>query len=489
MSLSFCFKSLEYGILKKDKIIPKDILFTNITKDIKDNKSYIPLFYKNNPKIFSIYFKKIFEKAINNKAEITAEILSNKFMKKDLILDKDKDWILSYLKDIKEELKKSSSSYFNIELKYENINLYPFLIYNDTIYDIYFIEDSKFNKNRVEIILKLFAYLALVQKSPNPRFKGIDKIGIILPFQNIISVKNINIYKWNYESYINLLKEKIDEKKKLDNINKDDFYHFNKNIIHKIGAHIKRKKPLINTLKDGKMDGKPIQIFLGSNLRPDHNFEEEELRDMRIESRERGTKVYIHAPYTLNLVKREKDDNDNIKIVEKMRKHLQTASKMGCYGVVLHIGRISKDSDMCKDEGLANMRKNIIDIVEYATIKCPLLLETDAGLSILDEPLELINFYKKLPKNTRNKIKICFDSCHVFACGYNVLETISLFEEHKVNIGLIHFNDSMYNKGSKKDRHQPFGKGMIGAQTLVDLAIYAIKREIDMVVELSSDSI
>jgi deoxyribonuclease-4 len=64
----------------------------------------------------------------------------------------------------------------------------------------------------------------------------------------------------------------------------------------------------------------------------------------------------------------------------------------------------------------------------------------------------------------------CFDTCHVFAAGYDLRtkkayqETLRAFD---VAIGLdrlfvVHVNDAKKELGSKVDRHEHIGKGRIG---------------------------
>jgi len=70
----------------------------------------------------------------------------------------------------------------------------------------------------------------------------------------------------------------------------------------------------------------------------------------------------------------------------------------------------------------------------------------------------------------KKRVGACFDTAHIFAAGYDIRtreayeETIDLFDEI---IGLdklkvIHLNDSKKELGSRVDRHEHIGKGLIG---------------------------
>ncbi|KAK6113584.1 apurinic endonuclease (APN1) family protein [Brugia pahangi] len=107
----------------------------------------------------------------------------------------------------------------------------------------------------------------------------------------------------------------------------------------------------------------------------------------------------------------------------------------------------------------------VIDQTEYITI----LIETMAGQGNtiggkFEELQQIINLVKN-----KKRVGVCFDTCHIFAAGYDIRsedrykETFSEFEN---TIGLqylraFHINDSMGDLGSKLDRHANIGKGKL----------------------------
>lgn len=71
-----------------------------------------------------------------------------------------------------------------------------------------------------------------------------------------------------------------------------------------------------------------------------------------------------------------------------------------------------------------------------------------------------------------DRLAVCFDTCHVFASGYNIADEESfnktLAEFDKI-IGLdrlrvVHLNDSKKGLGSRVDRHEHIGKGCLGLE-------------------------
>ena len=118
---------------------------------------------------------------------------------------------------------------------------------------------------------------------------------------------------------------------------------------------------------------------------------------------------------------------------------------------------------------------------------CPLLIETPSsqGTELLTTIDEFQEFYQRFNQEDQQRIRICIDTCHVFASGYDPLEYLSKWINTmgRETVGLIHFNDSKDVKGSKKDRHAPIGNGKIGKNILYQVMKYAVDQKIDMVVE------
>ena len=71
-----------------------------------------------------------------------------------------------------------------------------------------------------------------------------------------------------------------------------------------------------------------------------------------------------------------------------------------------------------------------------------------------------------------DKLRVCFDTCHVNDAGYDLVNDLSgVFEKFdKVigtdQIGVFHINDSKNVLGAGKDRHENIGFGNIGYDTL-----------------------
>ncbi|MFQ6086799.1 MAG: deoxyribonuclease IV [Candidatus Bathyarchaeia archaeon] len=101
-----------------------------------------------------------------------------------------------------------------------------------------------------------------------------------------------------------------------------------------------------------------------------------------------------------------------------------------------------------------------------------ILLETTAGQgTAVGSRFEEIAY---ILEKTRRKhfLGVCFDTCHVFAAGYDIrgyLGYENVLKKFDAIIGLdklkvIHLNDSKTRLGFKVDRHASIGEGKLGLQ-------------------------
>jgi deoxyribonuclease-4 len=218
----------------------------------------------------------------------------------------------------------------------------------------------------------------------------------------------------------------------------------------------------------------PCQIFLRS---PRQNcsikIADIELAKLIQFISETSLRVYVHSPYVLNLC--NKDVN-----LTNLRSELEIAHIIGVKGVVIHVG---KQCDYGNIDAVHEfMYNNIVSLYSSINEETPLLLETPSGQGseTLTNVNSFIDFYKRLDNK---KVKICVDTCHVFASGYDPIEYMNTLigSLGREAIILIHLNDSKCEKGSKKDRHELVGQGCIGVTVMADF-IDKFK-DIDMVTE------
>jgi deoxyribonuclease-4 len=135
--------------------------------------------------------------------------------------------------------------------------------------------------------------------------------------------------------------------------------------------------------------------------------------------------------------------------------------------------------DMGRDHGVQQLLKSCGEAVDNykssfkKNLDVTILLENSAGQkgSIGSKLEELGEILDKLSNKTYG---ICLDTCHAFASGYDLSteEACKRFiNDFDKTVGLdslkfIHLNDSKHEIGSRRDRHELFGNGKIGAKGL-----------------------
>ena len=246
---------------------------------------------------------------------------------------------------------------------------------------------------------------------------------------------------------------------------------------YNIGSHMHKLKSLVATVK-ALPKGTPSQIFLGSPQNTKMNIDEKELALTKEYVNANNLDVYVHSQYIINLATKVDEDSWHINL---LKKNLTYASSAGFKGVVVHVGKSTKQDI---NVALEIMRENILNVIESATELCPLLLETPAGqgTELLTDCDDFIEFVKNI---NDSRLKICLDTCHVFATGKDPNDYLKKIESHDQidNLLLVHFNDSLTCCGSCKDRHAFIGTGYIGIEKLTQMADSCIKIGVHMINE------
>ena len=145
---------------------------------------------------------------------------------------------------------------------------------------------------------------------------------------------------------------------------------------------------------------------------------------------------------------------------------MKRADLLGVTFLVIHIGSH-------KGIGLQKSVKLVAESVNQGLDKSSnvkILLETSAGYknSVGSKFEELAIIIDEV--NIKSRVSICFDTCHVFAAGYDLRTETSVnnvLTKFTDIIGLnklelIHLNDSKGLLGGGLDRHEHIGKGNIG---------------------------
>lgn len=248
---------------------------------------------------------------------------------------------------------------------------------------------------------------------------------------------------------------------------------------HSVGNHIHKGRNLAATILElASLCDRPFQIFLAGSQTTNLTMKDADIAAASAALAMTAARLYVHSPYLINLC-HEPGTKDDYGVMCLIR-NLQYSAAMGIRGVVVHVG---KSTTMATDVAEAHMRANLTRAMEHATAECPILLETPAG-----QGTEMLTVYDDFVRFVQSfaspRLRICVDTCHVFATGQNPLDYIQKIHDTDASLlQLVHFNDSAEACGSCLDRHAFVGTGKIGIATMTTIAEYCSERHIPMVVE------
>lgn len=180
--------------------------------------------------------------------------------------------------------------------------------------------------------------------------------------------------------------------------------------------------------------------------------------------------IIIHAPYIINLGNTIKPET--YEIAEKfLATELERTEAMGSKVMVLHPG---SHVGAGVDAGINQIVNGLNNVLTKDT-NVYVALETMAGKGseIGRNFEELARIYDGVVHN--DKLRVCFDTCHVNDSGYDLVNDLSGTLEQfdkvigKNQIAVFHINDSKNPCGASKDRHENIGFGNIGFDTLKEI--------------------
>lgn len=211
-------------------------------------------------------------------------------------------------------------------------------------------------------------------------------------------------------------------------------------------------------------------------------------------------KLVVHGAYTMNVCAAKDDIRANSR--EMMRDDLLRLQSMpgnyynfhpGC-----HVGQGTQT-------GVRQIAEAVADIIRETeqTSKMPLqnkvLLETMAGKGseiggCFEELKAILDLAVSIGgEELRGKLGVCLDTCHVWDAGYDIQTDLDGVLAHfddvigLNNLCAVHLNDSKNTCGSRKDRHEQLGKGMIGADALRAVVRHPLLQNRPFILETPND--
>lgn len=213
----------------------------------------------------------------------------------------------------------------------------------------------------------------------------------------------------------------------------------------------------------------------------------------RAATAERGLRVFVHAPYLVNLGSPTPATYE--RSVASVAHNLRRAAEIGAEGVVVHTGSFvdpGEGSAERYDAAMRQVREGLLPLLDGLSEDSPwLLLEPTAGQgrSLCAGVEDLAPYLAALDDHPR--AGICLDTCHVFAAGAPLDEPggTTATVDRIVEIGgpgrlrLVHANDSMDVRGAFKDRHERLGEGHIGLLAFEELLAHPATAGVPFVLE------
>lgn len=207
------------------------------------------------------------------------------------------------------------------------------------------------------------------------------------------------------------------------------------------------------------------------------------------ECQTRGWPVYVHAAYLINLA--SPDPVTLARSVDTLTATVHAAALLGASGVVVHTGSCV-DGD--RDAGLRRSAAAVRAVLDAAP-QVPLLMEPTSGAANA-MAWDLASTAEFLLALGAGELGLCLDTCHLHAAGEDLADPAAFARalddlESAIGpgrVGLVHLNDSKDPRGSRRDRHESLGLGLLGEDGLRTVVSSPVLAGIPMIVETPTNA-
>ncbi len=255
-----------------------------------------------------------------------------------------------------------------------------------------------------------------------------------------------------------------------------------------LGAHLSISGGYDKALASiAKIGGNCLQIFSASPRSWGKlNTSAEQISDfLKLKNKLQISPVVFHASYLINLA-----DEDRIGKLSRQAlvSELLIASKMKIMGSIVHLGSYKGEKTVQKSTHLIN---NIREILANTPKDTQFIIENAGTRKIGMKIEEIAEIIKSIGKEYRPRMKVCLDTCHLFAAGYdfttkeNLDKFLGKFDKliGFNSLAIIHLNDSKDDFGALRDRHDNIGKGKIGLAAFRCLLNHPDLRQLPFIIE------
>ncbi len=261
----------------------------------------------------------------------------------------------------------------------------------------------------------------------------------------------------------------------------------------KIGCHVSIAGGIDNSIVwAGELGCNTMQIFSkNASTWREKIFKKDEVESFRENLKNSNINpVFIHTSYLINLA--SPSDELHLKSINAFIEEMKRADLLlpEPY-LIIHPGAHTGAGEEYGIQRIIRALNIILEKSADLNLKTMILLEDTAGTGT-----HLGYTFYQLKRmiegvKDRNKIGICFDTCHAFTAGYDLSHKEGVeqtLEEIDKYLGLerlkvIHLNDSKFPLGSRKDRHMHIGKGYIGLEGFKVLVNHKYLKDLPFILE------
>lgn len=238
------------------------------------------------------------------------------------------------------------------------------------------------------------------------------------------------------------------------------------------GSHVSIRGGYLQCAKNAESIGANAYQFFAKNPRSlsPKSYDRADAESCAVFCREHKLQAIVHSPYPTNLA--ERDTELSQLTVSSLLNDLVIAEACGALGVVVHFGK-SRESDPLN--GYRDIIATLNRVLASWQGEALLLLENQAGEgSEMGTTLHELVQIRTLSERSEH-IGFCFDTCHAYGSGlwkkdgWPQLVQLGLELDYWQHVRAVHYNDSVYPSGSRKDRHANVGSGFIGLEQMTQI--------------------
>ena len=201
--------------------------------------------------------------------------------------------------------------------------------------------------------------------------------------------------------------------------------------------------------------------------------------------------VFVHTNYLINLASPRPDLYQ--RSIEQFVIDLERTEHLGAEYLVTHLGSASGQEP---EWMIARVADALNMAMKLHKPKAIILLENTAGEKgdvgyTFEQVSEVISRLRD-----KDKVGICYDTCHGFAAGYDVrtkqgVDAVAKKIEETVGLEKLkgmHLNDCLKDFSSRVDRHWHIGEGKIGEEGFTALLNHTAFKDIPKIMETPKET-